>query len=240
MKRLHAVLFLTPVFVWGACGAESESEVPDDVLGMSDEFGSLAWTQIAGTGQPVIQGSTAGAANEYAPPSSCSDGVGPDLSYRWTAPSAGAFTFDTVGSPLDTVLHIYDFSSTTLLGCNDDIASNTYASRVTLNVTASQELRIVVDSHAANGGSFGLNIAPACTTPPSQCLAQQGTWNGSACTYPAKPNGSACDDGNACTQTDTCQSGTCTGGNPRVCTAQSQCHNAGTCNPSTGTCSNPT
>src|SRR2546425_10521519 len=50
----------------------------------------------------------------------------------------------------------------------------------------------------------------------------------------------SCNDGNACTQTDTCQSGLCTGSNPVVCTASDQCHVAGTCNTATGPCSNPT
>jgi cysteine-rich repeat protein len=59
------------------------------------------------------------------------------------------------------------------------------------------------------------------------------------CTNPNKANGTACNDGNACTQTDTCQAGTCAGANPVTCTAQDQCHNAGTCAPATGMCSNP-
>ena len=71
----------------------------------------------------------------------------------------------------------------------------------------------------------------ACTQSDS---CQAGT-----CTGTARPNGSTCDDGNACTQADTCQSGTCTGANPVVCAAQDQCHEAGTCNPSTGVCSTP-
>jgi hypothetical protein len=54
-----------------------------------------------------------------------------------------------------------------------------------------------------------------------------------------KQNGAACNDGNSCTQTDTCQAGICQGANPVVCTALDQCHNAGTCNPSTGLCSAP-
>src|SRR5438128_12329757 len=33
--------------------------------------------------------------------------------------------------------------------------------------------------------------------------------------------------------------GLCVGMNPVVCTALDQCHTAGTCSPSTGTCSNP-
>jgi len=59
------------------------------------------------------------------------------------------------------------------------------------------------------------------------------------CSNPAKTNGSTCDDGNRCTQTDTCQDGVCVGGNPVVCTASDQCHDAGTCDPATGVCSNP-
>jgi len=60
-----------------------------------------------------------------------------------------------------------------------------------------------------------------------------------ACTNPNKADGTACNDGNACTQTDTCQAGVCVGSNPVVCTALDQCHVAGTCDPATGSCSNP-
>ncbi len=60
------------------------------------------------------------------------------------------------------------------------------------------------------------------------------------CSNPAKPDGASCSDGNACTQTDSCQSGACTGSNPVVCSASDPCHVAGTCDPATGSCSNPT
>ncbi|MBN2574431.1 MAG: hypothetical protein JXP73_07685 [Deltaproteobacteria bacterium] len=59
------------------------------------------------------------------------------------------------------------------------------------------------------------------------------------CSNPSKPNGTSCNDGNACTQTDTCQGGACTGGNPVACVASDQCHDVGVCDPATGTCSNP-
>jgi len=52
-------------------------------------------------------------------------------------------------------------------------------------------------------------------------------------------NTAPCSDGNACTRDDACQGGVCTGSNPVVCTASDRCHVAGTCNPSTGACSNP-
>src|SRR5438477_643754 len=60
-----------------------------------------------------------------------------------------------------------------------------------------------------------------------------------ACTNPSKPNGAPCSDGNACTQTDTCQAGACAGSNPVTCVALDQCHGVGACNAATGLCSNP-
>lgn len=55
-----------------------------------------------------------------------------------------------------------------------------------------------------------------------------------------KGDGSACDDNNACTQTDSCTAGICTGSSPIVCPAPDQCHDMGTCSPTTGLCDNPT
>ena len=89
--------------------------------------------------------------------------------------------------------------------------------------------------------------AGACTgSNPVVCAAADqchtaGTCNPATgtCSNPAKPDGTSCNDGNPCTQTDTCVAGVCVGGNPKSCTASDQCHTAGTCNPATGTCSNP-
>ena len=61
-----------------------------------------------------------------------------------------------------------------------------------------------------------------------------------ACPAPTnKSDGTICNDSNACTQTDACSGGACVGSNPVVCTALGQCYNVGTCNTSTGVCSNP-
>lgn len=57
--------------------------------------------------------------------------------------------------------------------------------------------------------------------------------------HPDLANGSACSDGDLCTPLDTCQMGVCTAGMAITCAAMDQCHVAGTCNPMTGTCSNP-
>ena len=51
-----------------------------------------------------------------------------------------------------------------------------------------------------------------------------------------KPDGTQCDDTNACTQVDSCQAGACVGTSPVICTAADACHDPGTCIPATGTC----
>jgi hypothetical protein len=81
---------------------------------------------------------------------------------------------------------------------------------------------------------------PVACTASDQCHAVGACdpTNG-VCSNPIQPNGSSCNDGNACTQTDTCQAGACTGANPVACTASDQCHAAGVCDPTTGVCSNP-
>ena len=53
------------------------------------------------------------------------------------------------------------------------------------------------------------------------------------------PNNSLCEDGNLCTLLDTCQAGVCTPGTLKTCLPSDQCHNAGTCEPTTGLCSDP-
>src|SRR5262249_47792414 len=75
---------------------------------------------------------------------------------------------------------------------------------------------------------------------PDQCH-DAGTCNSATgvCSNPPKPDGNACTDGDACTQTDSCQGGFCVGANPVTCPTPDQCHDAGTCNPTTGVCSNP-
>jgi cysteine-rich repeat protein len=81
--------------------------------------------------------------------------------------------------------------------------------------------------------------SPVVCTPLDDCHDAGVCTPGAGCSNPAKMDGAACDDGNLCTLTDTCQGGACTGANLVVCTALDQCHDPGTCNPGTGSCSTP-
>jgi hypothetical protein len=81
---------------------------------------------------------------------------------------------------------------------------------------------------------------PTVCGPSDQCHVAGTCDTGTGlCSNPAAPNGTSCNDANACTQTDSCQAGVCAGSNPVVCSASDQCHVAGTCDTGTGLCSNP-
>jgi hypothetical protein len=101
------------------------------------------------------------------------------------------------------------------------------------------------DDHNACNGVETCDVATATCQPgtPVDCSAMNDACNTGtcvaatgACTKAPKTNGTSCDDGNKCTQSDSCQAGTCTGTNPVVCAGADQCHMAGVCQPSSGTC----
>jgi len=90
-----------------------------------------------------------------------------------------------------------------------------------------------------------------CDTPPnSQCYTVPGNCLAGSCTYPQKGAGSACDDGNACTDPDQCDpagnckgipvpiGGQCADGNQ--CTRNDRCDQNGVCGGMGYTCPAPT
>ena len=77
-------------------------------------------------------------------------------------------------------------------------------------------------------GTLTCNDNNPCTT--DTCSADSGCANAA--------NEEACDDGNLCT-TNACVSGQCVTTQITACTAMDDCHFAGTCDPTTGVCSNP-
>jgi hypothetical protein len=91
-------------------------------------------------------------------------------------------------------------------------------------------------SGTCTGASPVVCAAPNPCMRPGVCDPASGTCS------PPQPveDGTTCDDGNACTQSDSCQAGTCTGASPVVCTTGDACQVAGVCNPETGACSAPT
>lgn len=87
------------------------------------------------------------------------------------------------------------------------------------------------------------NGTGACIGTPKDCRGAGDQCNDGVCrpsdgvcVKQPRANGTSCDDGDACTRTDTCQAGVCVGGNPVVCDPADQCHQAGVCQAATGRC----
>jgi hypothetical protein len=89
---------------------------------------------------------------------------------------------------------------------------------------------------ACHAGVCGGGQAITCSTPGDACheasVCEPSTGQ---CVNAPKPDGTPCSDANACTQTDTCQAGVCTGDDPVVCESPDECHIA-VCRPATGAC----
>ncbi len=82
-------------------------------------------------------------------------GGAPDLEYTFTAPAAGPYTFDTVGSTFDTVLYVLDGECAGAeLGCNDD--GDGPQSVLAVELVEGQLVTVVVDGNTANGSPFSL------------------------------------------------------------------------------------
>jgi hypothetical protein len=89
--------------------------------------------------------------------------------YAWMAPQSGLFTFDTIGSTLNTVLAVYAGDSLDLL---TEVASNvdspgTQRSRVVFTANAGTTYRIAVDGIAGAQDRLVLRWGP---TPPNDDL----------------------------------------------------------------------
>ncbi len=111
-----------------------------------------------GTVPETLTGDTIGDIDEGAPSCSSSNGAG-DVFVEFTAPFAGDFVFDTVGSDFDAALAVLDACGGTELGCSDDAFG--MDAHVGLTLTAKQTVVVLVDGALNNEGNYTLNVAQA-------------------------------------------------------------------------------
>jgi hypothetical protein len=118
--------------------------------------------ELALTGALPLQvaGDNLGAADNSV--SSCNANPGSDTTYTFTAPSAGTYTIDTIGTGLDTVLYVLDSCGGLELACNDDIDVTTgdFQSELQVTLSAGQTVIVVVDSYNNwASGPYLLNVS---------------------------------------------------------------------------------
>jgi hypothetical protein len=101
---------------------------------------------------------------------------------------------------------------------------------------AASNITIGTNNEFTFSGGFDCNSDASCND--NNACTSEACIDGQ-CRFTNVAAGTACNDSNACTQLDTCQAGACVGQNPIVCVGTDQCRDGGTCDPATGTCSNP-
>lgn len=103
----------------------------------------------------VDERSLGGQGNDFDP--TCYGGDGNDVAYAWVAPLRGEYEFVAQGGINDTGIMLYDACGGAELACNDDGALP-FSGLVRREVEQGESLVIVVDSSAAEMGSYILQI----------------------------------------------------------------------------------
>jgi hypothetical protein len=194
----------------------------------------MSWDcSYAGSGTCIVCAAPAVPTNNAAADLSLCDDTGVQIAWAqdvsdWGDGGVGARTYEVLrnGSTIASGIAYGTTSYTDTTGVNG--TSSTYAVRYSNGCGLA----------ATTTGASASDDVTVCTALDS--CHDVGTCDPGTgiCSNPAKPNGTSCDDGNLCTQTDSCQSGVCTGSNPVVCTALDPCHDVGVCDAGTGLCSN--
>lgn len=115
------------------------------------------WACVTGDVEQTASGTTADAGNDFS--ASCGTGTSPDVAYRFVAPSAGYYSFDTVGSGFDTVLSLHSSCEGRELACNQD-HGGLPQSEVVANLAKDEEVLVVVDGNVGDQGQYALKVEP--------------------------------------------------------------------------------
>jgi pimeloyl-ACP methyl ester carboxylesterase len=140
---------------------------------------------VSGTSFTNAQ-TTTSATTDASDPTPCAGGRNASVWYRYTAPSTGVVTVDTIESGYDTVLSAWTGSCGALTpvpgGCDDDSGGN-LTSSASFSATAGTTYYFMVTSYGGSGGSltFHLNFVPAET---SGTINVNATFNGVAWSGP--------------------------------------------------------
>jgi hypothetical protein len=108
---------------------------------------------------------------------SCANGTSGDFAYTFTAPSAGSYIFDTLGSDYNTVIGIFDGmcdTGGTELACNDNAGTGVTASVAQVTLNNNQTITVVVEGSYGASGDLQLNVGELSGTCPDQDLGTGG------------------------------------------------------------------
>jgi hypothetical protein len=134
------------------------------VVGVDGDFGPGAFTlhakaltcpdQVLGPPPQTVTGTTTDGAHQHEP--LCAAAGGPEVTYAFTAPADGSYTFDTLGSSIDTKLYVRDTTCAgPELACADVFGAT---EQLTVDLVANQEVVVVVDGAGFQAGDYVLSV----------------------------------------------------------------------------------
>ena len=139
------------------CGSEQICQNGECVDTLGGGFCGSARVLTGGSG--TVAGITR-SGNDLVDVSCATSSVVGDEAYRWQAPTAGDYIFDTDGSSFDTTLAVFtqcDGSGSELM-CNDDGPGISRNSEITISASASEVYYIVVSGYRVSShGNYTLN-----------------------------------------------------------------------------------
>ena len=106
-------------------------------------------------GPDVATGTTAGAGGGLEA-ATCAAGLGEDLTYRWTAPAAGGYTFRVDATSFEPHVYVLDGACDGAeIAC---VLGSARSAETTLSLANGQSVVIVVDGQRGERGAFALDI----------------------------------------------------------------------------------
>ncbi len=129
----------------------------------NDNFASA---QVISASSGTVTGNNVAATKEPGEPNHAGNAGGKSIWYSWTAPSGGAWTFNTAGSTFATLLAVYTGSSVGNLApvASDITVPGTNTSSVTFAATAGTIYQIAVDGFLGDAGEGAPSAVAASGT----------------------------------------------------------------------------
>lgn len=108
--------------------------------------------------------------------------------FRWTAPSPGITSVNTIRSAFNTLLAVYTdtFVSNLVLKATDDQSGGGNTSALTFPALANTTYRIEVDGESGASGNYNLNLS---LSPAPNLSLSRTTTNGMRISWPTSPPG---------------------------------------------------
>ena len=162
---------------WIKATTDTCPSIANDDIANAIQIGSLPYSNTQ---------NTIGATLESGEPGySCGWDNAASVWYRFTPSTTGIYSIDTHASDYDTVLHVFEESTLTPSGCNDDDSEiDGFQSKLSFSASAGQSYLIGVSHYGGgSGGNLELNLAQVSCPSGSLCMTVV-SGDGSTATYP--------------------------------------------------------